>query len=80
MRTIDIELELMRILDKIEMKSYENFKREVLKEIFIKFLQNATNEKEKKYILTIIDNINWYWTKSMYQRMILVVQKEYVHI
>lgn len=49
------------------MKNYENFKRDALKEIFIKFLQNASNEKEKKYILTIIDNINWYWTKSMYE-------------
>lgn len=52
------------------MKPYEKYKREVLKNIFVRFLQNATNEKEKNYIINIIKNISWYWDYIIYEYFI----------
>lgn len=29
-------------------------------------MQNANSNEEKKYLINILKNINWYWTKNMY--------------
>lgn len=50
----------------MNIKSNEVARKEALKNSFIRYLQNATNETETYYLINIIRNINWYWKKNMF--------------
>lgn len=72
-----MEKELTDIIEKMDLKKYENFKKEILKNSFIKFLQNGTTEEEKQNLINIIKNINWYWTKNMFDYYSIYFSKNF---
>ena len=56
----------MNIIDSINIRSNSETRKEALKSIFAQFLQNADNDAEKYYLINIIRNVNWYWSKNMF--------------
>ncbi len=65
MTKINFDIECDRIIDTMNLKRYEQNKKEILKNAILRYIDNGTTLKEKEYILNLVKNISWYWSTQI---------------